>query len=74
MTATNNPTTNVVIAEEREHDQVKRKGRFLLFFPTEWWETISERHIGNDLHIQTQNEIRRIFFNGKQVFTTPQGD
>lgn len=65
--ATTSGATSVRIAEEKERDQVKRTGRFLLFFPTEWWETVAERHIGNDLHIRTTKQIHHIYLNGKQL-------
>jgi len=57
--------TDVHGTEEREGTYEKRTGRFLLIFPTEWWEQVSERHIGNDIYIITNREIRTIYLNGK---------
>ncbi len=59
--------TRVEGAEERENTQVQRKGTFLFIFPTTWWETISERHIGNDIHITTTKEIRHVYLNGSRM-------
>lgn len=61
-----NPT-QVKTAEENEATYEKRKGKFLLFFDTEWWEKVSQRHIGNDIHIKTDREIRDVYLNGKKV-------
>lgn len=55
--------TVVVGREEREDSLIKRVGKFL-FFKTEWWETVSTNHIGNDIHIKTDREIRQIYLNG----------
>jgi hypothetical protein len=54
-------------AEEKEVTKERRTGRFLFFFETEWWETISERHIGNDIHIATDKEIRNVYLNGELI-------
>lgn len=62
--ATTQGTTIVEGHEEREREQVKRKGRFLFIFPTEWWETVSERHIGNDIYILSNRPIRNVYLNG----------
>ena len=67
MTTTNNSFTDVQVADEIETEQVKRTGRFLVFFRTEWWETINTRYIGSDLHITTNREIRTIYLNGKPL-------
>lgn len=42
----------------------KREGRFLVFFKTNWWEKISEKHIGNDIFIETTNPIQNVYLNG----------
>mgnify|MGYP000857370002 CR=1 FL=1 len=59
--------THIMGVEEREVTEVKRTGRFLFFFKTEWWETVSSKHIANDLHITTENPIRDIYLNGELV-------
>ena len=59
--------TKIKGAEEREKTEVKRKGKFLLFFAIEWWETISTEHIGNDIYIETLKDIRNVYFNGKKI-------
>ena len=64
--ATSKPTT-VVGAEEIERAYKKREGRFLLFFKTTWWEVVSQKHIGNDIHIETDKEIRNVYLNGKKI-------
>ena len=63
--ATIQAATHIEDAEERARDRVKRTRRFLLFFKTEWWETVSERHSGNDIHILTTRPIRNVYINGK---------
>lgn len=50
--------------EEVKDTMVKRVGRFLCF-KTEAWEVAKTDHIGNDLHIKTDREIRDIYLNGK---------
>lgn len=59
-------TTQTVMqgAEEREKTEVKRKGKFLFFFETEWWETVSTEHIGNDIYIKTDRPIRNVYLDG----------
>jgi len=64
---TNSSQTKIKGVEEREKTEVKRKGRFLLFFETEWWETVSTEHIGNDIYIETLKDIRNVYFNGKKI-------
>lgn len=59
---------NVVVGqEERKGTYEKREGRFLLFFKTTWWELVSSEHIGNDIHVETDREIRQVFINGKPL-------
>lgn len=53
--------------EEREATYVKKTGRFLVFFKTEWFEKVSDRHIGNDIQILTDREIRQVYLNGKPL-------
>ena len=51
--------------EEVEKMQQKRTGRAFIFFKTEWWETVSTRHIGNDIYIKTNRDIRAVYLNGE---------
>jgi hypothetical protein len=59
--------TATMVAREEEHLETKvlRKGKYLIFFDTEWWETVSSDHVGNDIHINTQHPIRDVYLNGK---------
>lgn len=68
MTTTQGKTI-VEGVEEMEGTYIKKTGRFLLFFKTEWWEKVSERSIGNDIHIKTDREIRQVYLNGKPLTT-----
>jgi hypothetical protein len=61
------PKTFIHGTEEVEGTYVKRTGRFLVVFTTEWWEMVSSKHIGNDIHIKTDNHIRHIYLNGKKI-------
>ena len=68
MAKTLNKST-VVREEEVLETWVKKKGKFLIFFDTEWWEKVSTEHIANDIHIQTDRPIRNIYFNGKLLIS-----
>lgn len=50
--------------EEVKESYVLRKTVFLIF-PVTWWEKISTEHIGNDIMIETEHEIRQIILNGE---------
>lgn len=52
--------------EEKQTTEVLRKSIWLIF-PVNWWEKVSEKHIGNDIHIITEKPIRNIYFNGKKI-------
>ena len=52
--------------EERQREEVMRKGWFF-FFPVTWWETVKETHIGNDICIVSNRPIRRVYLNGELV-------
>ena len=69
MTTTQSKTT-VQGAEEKEGLFEKRTGRFLLFFKTEWWEMVSEKHIGNDIIVKTNRPIRAVIVNGQEYFSS----
>lgn len=60
--------TIVTGAEECEGTYVKKTKRFLIFFNTHWWEQVSSTHIGNDIYIETNRPIRKVFINGEQIF------
>jgi len=61
--------TTVEGIEEKEGTYVKKTGRFMLFFKTEWWEKVSERHIGNTIHIITNRKIRQVYLNEEPILT-----
>ncbi len=63
----NETPTFVKGREEIETTQVKRTGRFMLIFKTEWWETVRTDSIGNDIHIKTERPIRQVFLNGEPL-------
>jgi len=69
--STTTGTTAVRGVEELEDYKVKRTYRFL-FFKTTYWETVSTKHIGNDIHINTDRPIRNIYFNGKIIWNQSQ--
>lgn len=56
-------------AEEIEVTEVKRVRRVFWFFDVERWETVSNHHVGSDLHINTLgvNNIRNIILDGKTI-------
>lgn len=47
----------------------ERRGWFIIF-PITWWEKVSTQYFGNDIFIDTKNEIRNVYINGKLI-TTP---
>lgn len=47
--------------------EVKRTRPFLFVFNIEWWEAVLTEHIGNDIHIKSDNQIRNIYLNGEKV-------
>ncbi len=53
-------------SEQVEETKVRKEGRFL-FFKTIWWEVVSSKHIGNDIHIESDREIRQVYLNGKPL-------
>jgi hypothetical protein len=53
--------------EEMKGNYIKKTGTFFLFFKMEWWEKISEEHIGNDIHIRTTRPIRDVYLNGELI-------
>lgn len=57
-------TTGVAIRSEVEVEEVKRKGKRFFFFNTEWWETVSTKTVGNDIHVKTDSEVRDVYVNG----------
>jgi hypothetical protein len=59
--------TVVTGSTRMEKEEVKRTGRFLMFFKTEWWETVRTETVGHDIHIDTTNLIERVFVNGEQI-------
>lgn len=59
--------TDVIGANEVEETYEKRTGRFLFLFTTEWWEKVSQKHIGNDIYIKTSKEIRQVYLNDKPL-------
>jgi hypothetical protein len=63
---TNQQRTQVEGIEEQEVSLVKKEGRFLIF-KTQWWEQVSTKHIGNDIYINTDNPIRKIILNGREI-------
>lgn len=66
MTTTQSET-RILGQEEIEKTFVKRKGRFLLIFPITWWEEVKTEHTGNDIYIETNHLIRKIYLNGKEI-------
>lgn len=58
--------TEVCEAHEMERTQVKRTGKFLMFFDTEWWETVDVHRVGTDIHVKTDQTIRSVFVNDEE--------
>ena len=50
---------------EAEETQIKRTRRILFVFPVSYWTTISRNHIGDDVYIKTNKQIRNVYLNGK---------
>lgn len=64
---TKNPSgTHVNGQEEHEDTFIKKHGRFLIF-PTTWFERVNTEHLGNDIFINTDREIRNIYLNGEKL-------
>lgn len=64
--ATVQQQTEVIGREEREQSVIKRISGFWIF-KTTWWELVSSKHVGNDLHIRTERDIRQVYLNGKPL-------
>lgn len=62
--------TEVTGAEQYEDTQIRKRGR-LLFFPITWWETVSSKHLGNEIHIDTTHRIRTVYLNGEPIWKQP---
>jgi hypothetical protein len=43
---------------------VEKKGYFM-FFPVSKWVKVSEKHVGDDIYIETDKEIRNVYLNGE---------
>ena len=56
--------TSVTGSTETEETYMKRVSSWWIF-KTEWWEKVSEKHVGNDIFIVTDREIRDVYLNGK---------
>jgi hypothetical protein len=52
--------------EEILNTYTKEEKRFLLF-PVKYWQLINTEHIGNDIHIETDKNIRNVYLNGKLI-------
>lgn len=63
--ASNTQAPRVHIEDETEIVEVQRKRRVFFFLETTWWETVSREHIGSDLHILTDRQIRAVYINGE---------
>lgn len=59
--------TSVNGVEQVKKTQVKRTKTFLLFFKTEWWETVKATSMGNDIHVHSDRKIDNIYLNGIKV-------
>lgn len=53
--------------EEEQVTQKLRTRKVFGLFDVRWWENVSVESLGNDIHIQTQKEIRHIYVNGKLI-------
>lgn len=50
---------------EVEETQIKRTRRILFVFPVSYWFTVGSNHIGDDVYIKTNKQIRNVYLNGK---------
>jgi len=63
-------TNRSSIIEGIEWNEVTEKLRtrkVLGFFTVNSWVTVSERSVGNDIHIETDREIRHVYLNGELI-------
>lgn len=60
--------SNVGRGEWTEVTQEKREGRFLFFFPIEWWETTKTTTSGNEIHVRVDDhkKIDAVYVNGEE--------
>lgn len=56
--------TDVYIRDTVEAEEIKRKGKIFFFFNTEWWEIVSTKTIGSEVHVKTDRNISGVFVNG----------
>lgn len=56
--------TNVQADGEYEVRMIEHRAVFGL---VKWYEKVSETHYGDDLYIETERPIRKIYFNGKVI-------
>ena len=59
----------VTRADEIEETTVKKTGRFLIFFKTEWWETVNTHYFGSEIHVKSDKEIRKVIVNGEEFLS-----
>ena len=56
-------TTKVLVNDTVEIKQVKKTKKLAPFLSTEWWETISTKILGSDIHVVTDKKIESVFVN-----------
>ena len=67
MTTTQAKTIVKGLEEVKKTEVKKRKRVFFGLFSVEHWEVVSTEHIGNDIHIKTNREIRGVYLNGNKL-------
>lgn len=53
--------------ERGESTLKKRTKPFLFFFRLTYWEIVSTKTTGSEIHIETDHKVDKIFINGKEL-------
>lgn len=60
-------TTIINGVEENEVTEKLRTRKVFGFFTINSWEYVSDNTVGNDIHIDTDREIRHVYLNGERI-------
>lgn len=62
-------TQNKPIIEGRTETEsvYKKETGYFLIFPITKWVKVSETSLGNDIFIQTEQPVRQVYLNGKEL-------
>ncbi|HRF69817.1 MAG TPA: hypothetical protein PKV66_00135 [Candidatus Pelethenecus sp.] len=62
-------TKPIIVGKTEVENVYKKETGYFLFFPFTKWVKVSAQALGNDIFIQTEEPVRQIYFNGKELLT-----